>query len=114
MKTIILFLICLFFVPLVYGHPPANIDVNYDPETKIVKVIITHKTSNPKTHYIKKVDISLNDKEIITHNISSQDDNEIQVVSYRIPEAKADDLIAVEGYCRISGTLTKQVYVPKK
>jgi hypothetical protein len=70
-----------------------------------------HNTSNPLSHYIKKVDIGLNGKEVIEHTLSKQDNNENQTVSYLIPDVKDGDLISVEGYCSISGKLQKEIIV---
>ena len=68
-----------------------------------------HNVSDPLSHYIKKVDVGLNGKEIIKENISRQDNNAYQMVSYLIPDVKDGDLISVEGYCSISGKLKKEI-----
>jgi len=114
MKKKILFLllfICLVSTSIVYAHPPKDIEIFYDPATKILIAIIMHDTSNPLGHYIKKVDVGLNDREIIQQMISKQDNNNSQKISYYIPDAKAGDRISVEGYCSISGKLQKQITV---
>ena len=116
MKMKILFMllfICLVSTSIVYAHPPKDIEISYDPATKILTAIIIHDTSNPLGHYIKKVDIGLNDgnEEIIQQIISKQDNNNSQKVSYYIPDAKANDRLSVEGYCSISGKLEKEITV---
>lgn len=95
-----------------YAHPPSDIKVTFDPKTKILKAVIIHDVKNPANHYIKKVDVGLNGKEIISHKISQQDNNQSQTVSYLIPDAKAGDMLSVEGYCSISGKLEKEIKVP--
>jgi desulfoferrodoxin (superoxide reductase-like protein) len=70
-----------------------------------------HNTSNPESHYINKVDIVLNGKEIIEHEISRQDNNTSQAVSYLIPDAKTGDKLSLEAYCSISGELRKEIEV---
>ena len=92
-----------------YAHPPSDIKITFDPETKILSAVITHDVSNPATHFIKKVDVSLNGQEIIEQMISRQDNFNTQAVSYLIPDFKEGDLLAVEGYCSISGKLEKQL-----
>jgi len=110
-KTVFLFLVFIFVTSLAYAHPPQDIKISYDLETKILKAVIVHNTSNPKSHYIKKVDVGLNDKEIIEQAISKQDNNDAQTVSYLIPDVKKGDRISVEGYCSISGKLKKEITV---
>jgi len=101
----------IFFIlsTVVYAHPPADIQITFDPKTKILNVVIVHDVSNPSTHFIKKVDVFLNGKEIIQQNISRQDNFNTQRVSYLVPDAKEGDMFSVEGYCSISGKLEKQL-----
>lgn len=96
---------------LAYAHPPSDIMINFDPATRILQAVVMHNTSNPKSHFIKKVDIALNGKEIIEHQVSREDNNISQTVSYLIPDANAGDKLSVEAYCSISGKLKKEIEV---
>ena len=109
--TVFLLLFSAAAVFNAYAHPPSEIKITFDPATKILQAVITHNVSNPLNHYIKKVDVGLNGKEIIAHTLSKQDNNESQAVSYLIPDAKEGDTISVEGYCSISGKLEKEIRV---
>ena len=114
MKKVTVFLFFLVFlvtVPRAYAHPPSDIKITFDPATRILQAVIIHNTSNLVNHYINKVDVGLNGKEIVEHEISRQDNNESQTVSYLIPDAKGGDVLSVEGYCSISGKLTKEIRV---
>jgi len=109
---IFLFLFILSFVTsLAYAHPPSDIKIAFDPKTKMLTAVIMHNTSNPSSHYIRKVDIGLNGNEIIEYSLGRQENNESQTISYRIPEAKEGDTLSVEGYCSISGKLEKEIKV---
>lgn len=111
-KTVFIFsVVFLTAFSIGYAHPPSDIKINFDPQTKMLKAVITHNTSTPLSHYIRKVDIGLNGKEIIEHTISRQDNAETQTISYLIPDAKSGDIISVEGYCSVSGKLKKGVTV---
>ena len=112
-RIVILIMFVAFFaaVSTAYAHPPSDIKISFDPQTKMLQAVIIHNTSNPASHYIKKVDVAINGKEIIGQEISKQDNNESQTVHYLIPDAKAGDVISVEGYCCISGKLEKEVKV---
>jgi len=114
MKRIIGLLALVIFissVSLCYAHPPSDILITFDAKTKILQAVIMHNVSNTSNHYIKKVDVALNGKEIIEHQISKQDNNESQTVSYLIPDAKEGDTLSVEGHCSISGKLAKEIKV---
>ena len=114
MKKMVLFFtfsILLFFASSAFAHPPSDIKITFDPASKILTAIILHNVSNPSDHYIKKVDVGRNGKEIVEHQISCQDNNESQAVQYLIPDAKNGDAISVEGYCSISGKLEKEITV---
>jgi hypothetical protein len=104
-----IFCFLLFVCFLAYAHPPSDIIITYDPQTKMLHAVIMHNTSNPENHYINRVDIGLNGKEIIQHAISREDNNISQTVSYLIPDAKAGDTLSVEAYCSISGKLKKEI-----
>lgn len=112
-KIILLFLVCFFITlcSLCFAHPPSDIIITYDPATKILKAVIMHNVSNTANHYIKKVDIGLNGKDIIVHQISRQDNNTDQPVAYLIPDAKPGDTLSVEAHCSISGKLKKEIKV---
>jgi hypothetical protein len=112
MKKIALFVAVLIFSLVssqVYAHPPSDINITFDSNTKILQAQMIHGTGNPMKHYINKVHIALNNKVIIEHKISLQDNNQSQSVSYFIPDVKSGDIISVAGYCNLSGKLTKKI-----
>ncbi|MDD3374741.1 MAG: hypothetical protein PHY73_03330 [Candidatus Omnitrophica bacterium] len=114
MKIKVLFLtmaISILLASAAYAHPPSDIKITFDPETKILQAIIYHSTSNPAQHYINKIDVALNGKEIISQEISREDNNLTQTASYLISDAKPGDVLSVEGYCSISGKLGKEITV---
>jgi len=112
MKKIVLlsgFFISFVLSAIAYAHPPSDIKISFDAKTKILNAVIIHKVSNPAKHYIKKVDVAVNGKEVIEQSISGQDNFDTQTVSYLIPDAKNGDVFSVEGYCSLSGKLEKQL-----
>lgn len=112
MKNLLFF--SIFFLILgsqTFAHPPSKIDITYDNQSKILKAIITHPVSNLNNHYISKVDVALNGKEIVEQKISFQDSNSTQAVEYYIPDTKSGDVLSVEAYCSISGKLTEKITI---
>jgi len=115
MRNIFIFMIICFFwaaCSTAYAHPPSDIIITFDSKTKILNAVIMHNVSNPENHFIKKVDVALNDREIIEHKISRQDNNINQTVAYLIPDAKTGDKISVEAHCSISGKTKREIKVP--
>ncbi len=112
-KFIVLAMFCGFITlaSSVWAHPPSDIIITYDSNTKMLHAVIMHSVSNVENHYIKKVDVGLNGKEIISQEISRQDNSENQTVDYLIPDAKSGDKLSVEAYCSISGDLQKEIEV---
>jgi len=97
-----------------WAHPPSDIMITFDSKTKMLTAMIMHDVKNPLEHYIIKVDVGLNGKEILSQAISQQDNNISQTVSYLIPDAKSGDTLSVEAYCSISGKLEKEITVGDK
>ena len=108
---LILILLLFVFAQTALAHPPSKIDITYNPATKTVTAVIWHAVSNPKTHFIKKVDIGLNSQEIGTLEFKEQENSKEQTISYTLPSVRAGDKVSVEGYCNLSGNLTKDITI---
>ncbi|MFH0827070.1 MAG: hypothetical protein V1923_04190 [Candidatus Omnitrophota bacterium] len=111
MKKLFLCLGMLSFAATALAHPPVHIEVSFNRETKILAAKISHPVENPSTHYIAKVDVALNGKEILSHEISRQDTQNEQVVLYLIPDIKTGDEVSVEAYCSISGKKERKITI---
>ena len=113
MKRTVVFLIFFFGIGVLsaYAHPPINIVITYDLQSRVLRAAIKHNVNDPKRHYIKKVDVCINGKEVLTHKLSRQDNGTIQIVAYIIPDAKPGDELSVEAYCSIQGKLEKKIAV---
>jgi desulfoferrodoxin (superoxide reductase-like protein) len=107
------FFLCSFFVAstAAFAHPPSDIKIQFDPETKLLTAVIEHRVSNPKSHYIEKIDIGLNGKEIKMLPFIEQENNTYQAIKIVLPEVKKGDVLSVEGYCNLSGKLEKKTKV---
>ena len=112
-KIILLVLICAFIAVCtdVYAHPPSDIKIEHNNQSRMVTVIVTHAVNNVEKHFINKIEISLNGKEIIEHKISKQDNEKYQFAGYMITDVKLGDVITVEAYCSVSGKLRKEIKV---
>lgn len=97
-----------------WAHPPSDIKITFDPKTKVLTAVVMHDVKNPMKHYISKVDVGLNGKEILSQAISRQDNTDNQTVSYLIADAKSGDTLSVEAYCSIAGKLEEEITVGDK
>jgi len=112
MKRIALSILSLVFLlsaSIAYAHPPSDIIITYDPATKTLTAEIKHSVSNPTQHYIKKVDIGLNGKEIAELDFKKQDSYFSQDITYTFVDIKPKDTLSVEAFCSISGKLKKEI-----
>jgi hypothetical protein len=97
---LLVFLFLGFLVSIAWAHPPSAINITFDAETQVLRVAIPHGVSNPKgDHYIDKVVVSLNGKEIITQLIASQYSSQEQVVLYQLIDVQKGDEIEVYAKC---------------
>jgi hypothetical protein len=94
-----------------FAHSPSDIKVQFDQRFKLLTATIEHPVSDPKSHYISTLNIQLNGKEFQTLTFKQQDAKSGQDIAISIPQAKAGDVISVEGYCNRSGNLKKEIKV---
>ena len=104
MRNILFVLLVVFILPAVMqAHPPKSVDVEFDNETKVLTVKISHFVDNPSKHFIDKIVVELNGDEIITQKLKAQNTKQDQEAQYMITDAAVGDTITVTAYCNISG-----------
>ena len=94
-----------------FAHPPSDIKIQFDVKTQTLNAVIMHRVSNPLTHYIYKVDIGLNGKEVKSLSFKQQATNREQLATAVLSGVKKGDSLSVEGYCNLSGKLEKEINV---
>ncbi|UCD05461.1 MAG: hypothetical protein JSV98_10195 [candidate division WOR-3 bacterium] len=110
MKASVTALLILVTVPL-FAHPPKNVTLEYDYDTKILGVVIQHSVNNISKHYVNKVVVELNGKKQIEQTFNRQMDGEKHEVLYKIVDADEGDKLTVIGYCNISGRKKSELIV---
>lgn len=90
----------------VVATPPSNIDCSYVFETNTLNVEIQHATDDVETHYIARIEISVNSVLNQTKDYTSQP-NTIGLSDSFIVPAVVGDVINVTAICSVSGQLTK-------
>jgi desulfoferrodoxin (superoxide reductase-like protein) len=110
----IIALFILAFSLKTFAHPPAKIDLDFDNEEKILKVEIHHPVLFVRNHYIKKIEVYLNDDLKIIQDFDHQLTKKIQKAGYFIFEAEKGDVIKVKANCNKHGDKTARLIVQEK
>lgn len=97
----------------VYAHPPKDIKISFDPKTKMLTAIIVHDTLFPTYHYVKTVEVDINNKKAIEHTLTEEESKLTETVIYKLPDVKAGDIVSVEAHCSLFGQLKKAITIPK-
>jgi len=92
------------------AHRPGSVTLDYDVDTKVLNVTISHSVSNPSKHYVDKVKIALNGELIKTFEYTSQPDDATFTYQYSIEATKGDEL-KVKAECSYFGSRTVKLIV---
>ena len=98
MKKTISALFLLLLSTTIFAHTPF-IEAYFDIENQKLEITVNHNVYDESTHFIKEINVKLNDKLIIIQYFKSQSDKIKQVVEYTIIDAKVGDSITVEAKC---------------
>ena len=104
MKKILIFFSILCISSLAFAHPPSKIEAEYISGKEELNINIMHPVYDSKTHFIKKVTISKNGKEIISENMKEQQSKTGQELQYVIRNLEKGDKITVKAVCNVYGT----------
>jgi len=114
-KILVFVVIMIFGLSLnIYSHAPTKIDMNFNNEDKILKVEIHHPVLLPGNHYIKKIEVYLNDDLKIVQDFDRQITKKTQKAGYFIFEAKKGDVIKVKAICNKHGDKALSLVVQEK
>jgi hypothetical protein len=86
--------------------------LDFNVDTMILNVTITHQVSNPNDHYIYKVEIKKNDVLTLTENYDSQPSTMTFTFLYSL-DAQSGDELKVTAYCSIAGSATREITIPQ-
>jgi len=108
--VLMLFACCLIHQAASLANAPQDVKLDYDAKSQMLTVTITHKTSFPNFHYIKKVEITKNGNIQSTHQYKNQLDQATFTYSYNIPAAAGETLEATAS-CSLFGSRTVNLTV---
>ncbi len=112
MKKIILTLLLSAIVPFILmADPPKKVTVTYTKETSTVKVVVFHPVANAATHYVKKITIKVDGKEVKTFNETTQDNNKTDSREVVLKGIKPGSIIEATADCSIMGSKKGKIKV---
>ncbi|MFX1607109.1 MAG: hypothetical protein ACFFDD_14540 [Promethearchaeota archaeon] len=107
----ILFLSLMFIrAAPVAAHGPSAVHLDYDFETQVLTVDVSHNVANPNTHYIIQIVIEKNSAHFMTRDYTSQPSTTNIVDTFDVP-AVDGDLLTVTAYCNSVGSFTESITV---
>lgn len=114
MKKFLVAAVFLFVFSLgasAFAHMPQDIIFKYIPDSKILSVGVYHKVNDLNQHFIKRIEIRLNGKELVAQNFLTQTNNNLLAVSYMVVDLKKGDTISIKAVCNQSGQLTQKFII---
>ncbi len=108
-NVLLLVLMTVLAAPVV-SHPPSDMLLEYDLDSSILNVTITHGVSDPEDHYIEKVRVEIDDAHIFTEDYDNQSTTGTFTLSYTL-NASVGDNISVEAECNKYGELIEHLTV---
>ncbi len=92
------------------AHPPQDMILDYDINTNVLDVTITHNTPSPGLHHINKIEVYKNDIINISEEYDTQSSTDTFTESFTLI-ADIGDEIKVIAYCNIQGSITRVITV---
>ncbi len=114
MKRIILTVMAVVFTSALFAHPATEIKAKFALPAKNLVLTYLHTVKDNAQHFISEVKIELNGKNIITQNLSMQDNKISGDLMFKIPEAKEGDKITIKTKCNKIGNKEYTLTIPGK
>ncbi|MGC1119458.1 MAG: hypothetical protein WBA22_00060 [Candidatus Methanofastidiosia archaeon] len=104
---LIVSILCFAFLTVlqpVYAHAPSDILLDYDLDSQTLQVTLVHTVSDPTTHYVYRIQISLHDN-VATYEYESQPTDSRFTCQFVLP-ASPGDTVEVKADCNLSGSIS--------
>jgi len=110
---LILSILCCLCPQMSFATSPQDMKLEYDANTQVLTVTITHPSSFPNYHYIKYVEIKKNGIDVMKNSYKNQPDQAIFTYTYKVSAAEYEEL-EVTATCSVYGYKTVNLTVRKK
>lgn len=105
------FVIFILFSINASAHSPSSMSINYDKETKMLSVSITHIVDNPEDHYIYNITIEKNNNFYKSFDYTSQPSSSSFTYNYNDIDSINGDMFSVTARCIKGGQISKSLTV---
>lgn len=113
MKKIILTIVAIFIAnSFVSAHPAKKVNLTY--ENGVLKIEALHGVKDPAKHYIKKIVIKVDNKEVKVLDLDQQSSSISEVTEFALPDLKKGAKIQVKTTCSQFGSKQGKLIVGKK
>ena len=110
---LILSILCCLCPQMSFATSPQDMKLEYDANTQVLTVTITHPSSFPNYHYIKYVEIKKNGVDVMKNSYKNQPAQAIFTYTYKVSAAEYEEL-EVTATCSVYGSKTVNLTVRKK
>ena len=110
--VLILVTVCCLYPQTSFATSPKEVKLEYDANTQMLTVTITHKSAFTDYHYIKYVEIRKSGAVVSNNKYENQPAPEIFTYKYNVPAAEGET-IEVTATCSILGSKTVAMTVGK-
>ncbi len=109
--TACVFLLVFCFSQISSAHPPSKIDVSYDKAAESLEIYIVHNVSDPKSHFIEEVTVSVNGKEFAKTALEMQESEAGLSLEYSLPGLVQGDEVVVKVRCSRIGEKSAKIVI---
>jgi len=95
---------------IVKAHNPADVGLEYDSNSELLVVTISHGVSDPSSHYVESVSITVNGSLMLAESYGSQPSSSVFIYMYNIT-ANDGARIQVTAICNVGGSKTGCIIV---
>jgi len=114
MKRYLLIACFLLMVPrAVYATPPSAVNLSYDEEKGALLIEVKHITSNMHKHFIRKIIVYKNDKEVKSFYYTFQLSPEGTEEEFPL-DVVSEDQIKVKVICKMGGSKEAILVIPSE
>jgi hypothetical protein len=103
MKKMVLSFVLFVLIPvLLMADPAKKVTLSY--KDGKLKIVADHPVKNVKKHYIDKIIIMVDEKEVNVIKPTEQSTSQAETIEIAVPEIKAGSLVRVKTHCNEFGT----------
>jgi hypothetical protein len=103
------FLFCGLTAPAT-THAPSEITLEYDENSQLLTVILTHSVSDPTLHFVFRIDILKNGSLVSSEEYTNQPTSSTFSYTFQI-DAKTGDTLEVIASCILGGSITGSINI---